>query len=57
MKDADLAKAVRDAVATLNEALAQAARHNLAVTLRTTAHQTTGGVERVVVEPRIFKQL
>ncbi|SMH34316.1 hypothetical protein [Azospirillum agricola] len=57
MKDADLAKAVRDAVATLNEALAQAAQHNLAVTLRTTAHQTTGGVERVVVEPRIFKQL
>ncbi len=57
MTDADLAKAVRDAVAALNEALAQAARHNLAVTLRTTAHQTTGGVEQVVVESRIFKML
>ncbi len=57
MRDADLAKTVRDAVAALNEALALAARHNLAVTLRTTAHQTTGGVERVVVNSQIFKQL
>jgi hypothetical protein len=57
MRDADLAKTVRDAVAALNEALALAARHNLAVTLRITAHQTTGGVERVVVDSQIFKQL
>ncbi|WP_169055307.1 hypothetical protein [Azospirillum sp. TSH100] len=57
MTDAELAKSVRDAVERLNTALAEAARHNLAVTLRTTAHQTTGGVEQVVVEPRIFKQL
>lgn len=57
MRDADLAKTVRDAVAALNEALALAARHNLAVTLRTTAHQTTSGVERVVVDSQIFKQL
>jgi len=57
MTDTNLAKAVRDAVTALNEALAEAARHNLAVTLRTTAHQTTGGVEQVVVATQIFKQL
>ncbi|WP_431860355.1 hypothetical protein [Azospirillum sp.] len=57
MNDEDLAKQVRDAVATLNEVLTQAARHSLAVTLRTTAHQTTNGVEQVVVEARILKQL
>lgn len=57
MTDAELAQTVRDAVERLNAALAEAARHNLAVTLRTTAHQTTGGVEQVVVEPRIFKLL
>nr|WP_222529023.1 hypothetical protein [Azospirillum sp. 412522] len=57
MTDEDLAQTVRDAVERLNAALAEAARHNLAVTLRTTAHQTTGGVEQIVVEPRIFKQL
>lgn len=57
MKDEELAKQVRDAVAALNEVLAEAARHSLAVTVRTTAHQTTNGVEQVVVESRIFKQL
>jgi hypothetical protein len=57
MTDAELAQSVRNAVDTLNAALAEAARHNLAVTLRTTSHQTTGGVEQIVVEPRIFKQL
>jgi len=55
--DAELAKAVRDAVAVLNETLAEAARNNLAVTLRATAHQTTGGVEQVVVETQIHKRL
>ncbi|WP_199229644.1 hypothetical protein [Azospirillum sp. TSO22-1] len=57
MNDDELAKQVRDAVATLNEVLTRAARHSLAVTLRTTSHQTTNGVEQVVVEARIFKQL
>jgi len=57
MKDEQLAREVRDAVAKLNEVLARAAQHSLAVTLRTTAHQTTGGVEQVVVETKIFKQL
>ena len=57
MTDAELAQSVRDAVERLNAALAEAARHNLAVTLRTTAHQTTGGVEQIVVEPRLLKQL
>ncbi len=57
MTDEALAQAVREAVDTLNERLALAARHSLAVTLRTTAHQTTSGVEQVVVEPRIYKQL
>ncbi|CBS90827.1 hypothetical protein [Azospirillum lipoferum] len=57
MTDAELAQSVRTAVEKLNSALAEAARQNLAVTLRTTAHQTTGGVEQVVVETRIFKQL
>lgn len=57
MTDAELAQSIRDAVERLNAALAEAARHNLAVTLRTTAHQTTGGVEQIVVEPRILKQL
>lgn len=57
MKDEQLAREVREAVAKLNEVLARAAQQNLAVTLRTTAHQTTGGVEQVVVETKIFKQL
>lgn len=57
MTDAELAQAVRDAVERLNVALLDAARNNLAVTLRTTVHQTTGGVEQVVVESRILKQL
>ncbi len=57
MTDDELARAVRDAVEGLNTVLAEAARRNLAVTLRTTAHQTTGGVEQVVVETRIYKQL
>lgn len=57
MTDAELAQSVRTAVEKLNAALAEAARQNLAVTLRTTSHQTTGGVEQVVVETRIFKQL
>ncbi|HEY0837036.1 MAG TPA: hypothetical protein VGE72_24205 [Azospirillum sp.] len=57
MKDEQLAREVRDAVAKLNEVLARAARQNLAVHLRTTVHQTTGGVEQVVVETKIFKQL
>jgi len=57
MTDDELAQQVRDAVTTLNEVLAQAARHSLAVNLRTTSHQTTHGVEQVVVEARIFKQL
>ncbi|MBP2297497.1 hypothetical protein [Azospirillum picis] len=57
MTDTELAHSVREAVERLNLALAEAARHNLAVTLRTTSHQTTGGVEQVVVEPQIFKQL
>ena len=57
MTDTEIAQSVRDAVDHLNAALAEAARHNLAVTLRTTSHQTTGGVEQVVVETRIFKQL
>lgn len=57
MTDAELAQSVRAAVEKLNSALAEAARQNLAVTLRTTAHQTTGGVEQVVVETRILKQL
>lgn len=57
MSDEELAKQVRDAVATLNEVLILAARNSLAVTLRTTAHQTTNGVEQTVVEARIFKQL
>lgn len=57
MTDADLAGAVRDAVAALNQTLAEAARHNLAVVLRTTTHQTTGRVEQTVVATQIFKQL
>ncbi|HYE43788.1 MAG TPA: hypothetical protein VEA15_10380 [Caulobacteraceae bacterium] len=57
MNDEEMAQQVRDAVAALNEALTQAARNSLAVNLRTTAHQTTHGVEQVVVEARIFKQL
>ena len=57
MTDQDVAQQVRDAVAALNEALTAAARSSLAVNLRTTAHQTTHGVEQVVVEARIFKQL
>ena len=57
MKDEQVAQQVRDAVAKLNEALTQAARQSLAVNLRTTSHQTTHGVEQVVVEARIFKQL
>lgn len=57
MTDEELARSVRAAVERLNEALATAARHSVAVTLRTTAHQTTNGVEQVVVEARIFKQL
>lgn len=57
MTDEQIAKAVRDAIASLNQALAEAARHNVAVTLRTTAHQTATGAEQVVVEPRIFKLL
>ncbi len=57
MTDTELAQTVREAVAALNKTLAAAARHNLAVTLRTTAHQTTSGVEQVVVATQIFKQL
>jgi hypothetical protein len=57
MTDEEVARTVRDAVAALNEALATAARQGVAVDLRQTAHQTTSGVERVVVEARIFKQL
>ncbi len=57
MTDEDLAQRVRDAVATLNETLTVAAHHRLAISLNTTSHQTTHGVERVVVEARIFKQL
>ncbi|MBP2314128.1 hypothetical protein [Azospirillum soli] len=57
MTDEELAQSVRAAVERLNEALAVAARHSVAVTLRTTAHQTTNGVEQIVVEARIFKQL
>ncbi len=58
MPDDLVVKSVRDAVARLNEALAEAARAGLAVTLRNTAHQTTTtGVEQVVVEARIYKLL
>ena len=57
MNDEEVARTVRDAVAALNEALATAARQGVAVDLRQTAHQTTSGVERVVVEAQIFKQL
>ena len=57
MTDEELAKLVRDSVARLNEVLAKAARNNLAVTLRTTSHQSTHGVEQIVVEAQIFKQL
>lgn len=57
MTDQDLAHTVRAAVAALNDALAQAAHHHLAVTLHTTAHQTAGGVAQTVAEVRIFKQL
>lgn len=57
MQDEELAQQVRDAVEALNETLTKAARHSLAVNLRTTSHQTTHGVEQVVVEARIFKQL
>ena len=57
MKDEDLAQQVRDAVTALNEALSKAARHSLAVTLRTTAHQTAHGVEQIVAEATIFKRL
>ncbi|HYD29788.1 MAG TPA: hypothetical protein VEB64_02885 [Azospirillaceae bacterium] len=52
-----MATAVRDAVSRLNATLAAAAKASLAVTLTTTAHQTTGGVEQVVVEAKIYKQL
>jgi len=58
MNDEQLAQSVRDAVTRLNETLTEAARAGLSVTLRTTAHQTaTAGVEQLVVEPRIVKQL
>lgn len=57
MQDDQRANAVRDAVSRLNQALADAARANLAVKLSTTAHQTASGVERIVVEARIYKQL
>ena len=57
MKDEDVANTLRQAVAALNEALALAARNGLAVTLRTTSHQTTHGVEQLVAEVQILKQL
>jgi hypothetical protein len=58
MIDEYVAKTVRDALARLNEALAEAARAELSVTLRTTTHQTTtAGIEQVVVEARICKLL
>jgi len=58
INDEQVVKSVRDAVARLNEALAEAARAGLSVTLRTTSHQTTtAGVEQVVVDARIYKLL
>ncbi|MGQ9367625.1 hypothetical protein [Azospirillum sp. A39] len=57
MSDEELARAVRDAVTRLNEALAMAARQSLAVTVRSTSHQTAHGVEQLVMEARIMKQL
>ncbi|WP_448206600.1 hypothetical protein [Azospirillum sp. sgz302134] len=57
MTDEELARGVREAVAALNEALAAAARQGVAVELRTTAHQTTTGVEQLVAEVRLFKQI
>ena len=52
-----LAKSVREAVAQLNTALADAAQAGLAIQLRNTAHQSTSGVEQLVVEVKIFRQL
>ncbi|MEI6556855.1 MAG: hypothetical protein WCO00_00485 [Rhodospirillaceae bacterium] len=58
MTDEHLASAVREAVARLNETLAEAARAGPAVTLRTTAHQSAiAGVEHRVTKVRILKQL
>ncbi|WP_169732778.1 hypothetical protein [Azospirillum halopraeferens] len=57
MTDEELARAVREAVANLNGTLALAARQSLAVHLRTTSHQTAHGVEQIVVEAKILKQL
>ncbi len=58
MTDEYVAKTVRDAVARLNEALAEAARAGLSVTLRSTSHQTTTvGVEQLAVDVRIHKLL
>ncbi len=57
MTDEELARTVRAAIAELNRALAEAARHGVAVELRTAAHQTGGGAEQVVVDARISKPL
>ncbi len=58
MNDEYVVKNVREAVARLNEALAEAARARLSVTVLTTSHQTTtAGIEQVVVEARIYKLL
>ncbi|WP_207456927.1 hypothetical protein [Azospirillum sp. SYSU D00513] len=57
MQDEEIARTLREAVAALNEALSLAARGGLAVKLRTTAHQTTSGVERLVADVQIFKRL
>ena len=55
--DAALAAEIRSAVARINEALAMASRQNLKVSLRTTTHQTSSGVELVVIEAEICKRL
>jgi len=58
MTDEQLAAAIRESVARLNDILTEAARTGLSVTVRITSHQTyLPGVEQLVVEPRIFKQL
>lgn len=57
MNDEELARMVRAAIADLNRALAEAARHGVAVELRTATHQTGGGAEKVVVDARISKPL
>lgn len=55
--DARTAEEIRARVASLNEALAAAARAGLRVELQQTSHQTSGGVPMTVLEATIYRRL